>query len=222
MRERSGDFTDAFGTGDATQTGVNGIFDPVPGGNRPQFHGLLNGVPTFNVIPQGEISSISQYLAQALPPPTNLSTVNNYLAGLPLENDDYRIDLRLDYTISASQKLSIIGLGGNNGYNTIPHYSNQIQLPFPYAAGTFQSQKSANGIITHVYTITPRIVNTLNYGYTRTWGQSFSPTQGTKYTAAKAGIGGLPPGNSSDTFPASPSRAAPQLPSLRRRTGPRT
>ena len=201
LRERVGDFTDAFGTGDASQNGVAGIWDPVPGGNRNQFRGLLNGVPTFNVIPQQEISSISTYLAQALPVPTTTAISNNYLAGLPLENDDYRVNVRVDYTISQKHKVSIIGLGGNNGYNTIPKYNSQIELPFPYAAGTFQSQKAANGIITYTFIATQHLINTLNYGYTRTWGQSFSPTQGTKYTAAAAGIGGLPAGNSSSTFP---------------------
>jgi hypothetical protein len=199
-RERVGDFTDAFGTGDATQPGVAGIFDPVPG-SRNQFRGLLNGVPTYNVIPQNEISPISQYMAQALPAPTNLSTVNNYLAGLPLENDDYRIDARLDYTISPRQKLTIIGLGGVNGYGQIPKYSTQIQLPFPYASGAFTAQKTSTGIITYTFVATQALVNTLNYGYTRGWGQSFSPTQGTKFAASKIGIGNLPPGNAADTFP---------------------
>lgn len=200
-RERTGDFTDAFGTGDATQPGVAGIFDPTPGGNRPQFRGLLNGVPTFNVIPSSEISSISQYIAKALPAPTNLSTVNNYLAGLPLEQDDYRTDVRLDYTISPRNKISLIGLGGVNGYNTIPHYSSQIQLPFPYAAGTFTAQKTSTGILTYTFVASQSLVNTLNYGYTRGWGQSFSPTQGTDFAASKTGIGNLPPGNAADTAP---------------------
>jgi hypothetical protein len=201
MRERTGDFTDAFGTGDATQPGVAGIFDPTPGGNRNQFRGLLNGVPTFNVIPSQQISSISQNLAKALPAPTNLATVNNYLAGLPLEQDDYRMDVRLDYTITPRHKITIIGLGGLNGYNTIPRYSTQIQLPFPYAAGTFTSQKTSTGILTYTFVVSQAMVNTLNYGYTRGWGNSFSPTKGTAYTAAKAGIGNLPPGNAADTFP---------------------
>jgi hypothetical protein len=201
MRERVGDFTDAFGTGDATQPGVAGIFDPVPGGTRNQFRGLLNGVPTFNVIPQTEISSISQYLMQALPTPTNLSTSNNYLAGLPLQNDDYRINARLDYTLSARQRLSIVGLGGVNGYNTIPNYSNQIQLPVPYAAGSFTAQKSSTGILTYTFTINQHLINTLNYALTRTWGQSFSPTFGTKYSAGKAGIENTPAGNATDEMP---------------------
>lgn len=202
LRERQGDFTDAFGTSDAVNLPLTyGIFDPVAGTSRNQFQGLLNGVPTFNVIPQNEISSISQYLQKALPAPTNLSTVNNYLAGLPLENDDYTIDARLDYTLSAKHKLSVIGVGGNHGYGSIPRYTTQIQLPFPYAGGVYTAQKTATGIITYTYVATQHLINTLNYGYTRTWGQNFSPTANTPYTAAKAGIGNLPAGNASNTFP---------------------
>jgi len=201
MRERQGDFTDAFGSGDATQPGVAGIFDPIPGGTRSQFRGLLNGVPTFNVIPQNEISSISQYLMQALPTPTNLSTSNNYLAGLPLENNDYRINGRIDYNLSARQRISIVGLGGLNGYNTIPHYNNQTQLPVPYAAGTFTSQKSSTGILTYTFTVNQHLINTFNYSLTRTWGQSFSPTDKTDFSAGKAGIKNLPAGNSTKEMP---------------------
>jgi len=201
MRERQGDFTDAFGSGDANQPGVAGIFDPIPGGGRNQFHGVLNGTPTFNVIPQNEISSISQYLMSALPTPTNLSTSNNYLAGLPLEQDDYRINSRIDYNLSERQRISIVGLGGLNGYNTIPHYSNQTQLPVPYAAGTFTSQKSSTGIITYTFTVNQHLINTLNYSLTRTWGQSFSPTDKTDFSAGKAGIKNLPPGNSTNEMP---------------------
>jgi len=204
MRERTGDFTDAFGTGDATQVGVAGIFDPVPGGTRNQFRGLLNGAPTFNVIPQNEISSISQYLMQALPTPTNLSTSNNYLAGLPFENDDYRINVRLDYTLSQRQRISIVGLGGLNGYNKIPNYSGTLplaQLPVPYAAGLFTSQKSSTGIVTHTFTINDHLINTFNYALTRTWGESYSPTDRTKFSAGQAGIANTPAGSATGEMP---------------------
>jgi hypothetical protein len=201
MRERAGDFTDAFGTGDATQNGVAGIFDPILGTARKQFQGSLNGAATYNVIPDNEISSISKYLMQALPAPTNLSTSNNYLAGLPFQNDDYRLNGRLDYTLSQKQKLSIIGLGGLNGYNKIPHYNSLNELPLPYAAGLYSSQKSATGIITHTFVINERLINTFNYGLTRTWGESYSPTDKTIFSAGKAGIENTPAGSATNEMP---------------------
>jgi hypothetical protein len=202
LQERKGDFTDAFGTGNATMAATTGIFDPTEGNAvRSQFQGLLNGVPTFNVIPQGLISPISLAMAAALPVPTNQSTVNNYLAGLPLQQDDYRLDGRLDYTISARNKLSIVGVGGLNGSNTIPRYSSQTQLPLPYAGAAFVSAKTATGVITHTFVATQRLINTFKYGYTRTWGQSFSPTKGGPFSAANEGILNTPPGNASVSAP---------------------
>ena len=202
MRERAGDFTDAFGANKAVAgSGNYGIFDPTQGTTRNQFDGLLNGVPTWNVIPQNEISSISQYLAAGLPQPTNLSIYNNYLAGLPLENKNYTIDTRLDYTINANNKLAIVGMGGVVGYGTLPKYSSQNEIPFPYAAGLYIAKKTSTGVITYTYVASQNMINSLKYGVSRTWGNGFAPSDGTKWTAAAAGIGNLPSGSASNTFP---------------------
>jgi hypothetical protein len=203
LRERVGDFTDMFGTQNANNgvVGVVGIFDPTESSNRPQFQGLLNGVPTYNVIPTGEISSISQYLQSALPAPTNSSTINNYLAGLPLENDDYTIDVRLDYTLGPRNRISITGVGGLHGFGSEPNYHNLNQIPFPYAQGSFTAQKTASGVVTYIFIATQSLINSFKYGYSRTWGNSFSPTDNTKWGAAAAGIGNLPLGNAQNTFP---------------------
>jgi hypothetical protein len=201
LRERGGDFTDAFGTSSGnTSATTYGIYDPTDG--RQQFDGVLNGVPTYNVIPASEISSISQYLAKALPAPNSLSTSSNYLAGLPLQNNDYTIDTRLDYTISARNKLSIVGVGGNHGFGTEPNYGNLQQIPYPYAAGSFQNSKTASGVITYTYVASQSLINSLKYGYSRTWGKRFSITQNSPYTSTAAGITGLPPGQAQSTFPA--------------------
>jgi hypothetical protein len=197
IAERAGNFTDVLGT-------VNpGIADGTQGaqGSRPYFQGLLNGVPTYNVMPSSSISSISNYLQSALPTPTNLSTFSNYLASLPLENKNYDLDGRIDYTISARHKLSIVGLGGLLGYGGEPDYSNYTQLPIPYAAGLYINQKTASGIISYTYIVSQKMINSVKYGFTRNWGQGFPLTQGTKYTATAAGITNLPPGDASNTFP---------------------
>ena len=193
------DFTDQYGSSSANAQTPNGIFDPTAG--RAQFHALENGVVTYNVIPASEVSSFSTYLASALPRPTNLSTVNNYLAGLPLQNKDYKINGRLDYTISARNKFSVVGVGGNQGFGNQPDYSTLQQLPPPYAAGYYTNSKSAIGVLSYTYVATQTLINSLKYSYTRNWGETFSITEGTPYTAAKAGILGLPPGNASDNAP---------------------
>jgi hypothetical protein len=198
VAERTGNFTDVLGTA------VGYITDPTLGsyGSRPAFQGVVNGVPTFNVIPSSEISSISNYLQQALPAPTNLSTFNNYLASLPQANSDYSVDARLDYTLNSRNKFSLVAVGGNVGYGGEPFYSTQTQLPNPYAAGQYTNQKTASGIFSYVYIISQTLINTLKYGYSRNWGEGFSLTQGTKYNSTAAGINNLPPGNAANSMPA--------------------
>ena len=219
IAERSGNFTDALGSSvaymrDPTACSYTGVST---GGGAPQscsFQGLLNGVPTYNVIPASEISPISQYLESALPNPTNLSTFSNYLASLPLQNADYSIDVRLDYTMNSRNKFSLVSIGGVTGYGGQPFYSNYTQLPVPYAAGQFTNQKTATGIFKYTFIASQTLINSLSYGYTRNWGQGF-PLTGATYpkkcsapggspgpcNSASAGILNLPSGNASDTMP---------------------
>ncbi len=212
MAERRGDFTDVLGST------VTQMADPTNSvnGSRPPFTGNLNGVPTLNVIPTNEISSISNYLQSALPVPTNASTFNNYLASLPLANNDYSIDVKIDYTMNARNKFSLVGLGGVVGYGGAPNYNSYNQLPIPYAAGVFTTSKTATGILTYTYIASQSLVNTLKYGYTRSWGEGFSLTQGKTLpnmmastnpacngnaNSCAAGITNLPPGNASASMP---------------------
>ena len=204
MAERRGDFTDLFGT---TQPEMR---NPVLGGfgSQTPFQGLVNGVPTYNVIEPQYISSISKYLQAALPTPTNQSTFQNYLAALPKENSDYSIDARLDYTLNSRNKFSLVGVGGNVGYGGQPFYTTPTQLPTPYAGGQFTNQKTASGVFSYVYIASQTLINSLKYGYSRNWGQGFSLTAHQKSalmpqgeSAAGAGIQNLPLGNATDSMP---------------------
>jgi hypothetical protein len=237
IAERAGNFTDVLGI---TQ---GNIVDPTTAAHAP-FQGLLNGVPTYNVIPTSEISSISNYLQSALPQPTNLSTFGNYLANLPQENSDYSIDARIDYTINQRNKFSLTAVAGNIGYGGEPFYSTQVQLPTPYAAGQFTNQKTSTGIFSYVYIASQSLINTARYSYSRNWGQGFSLTanrtnplmpapQNTGTTcppgnenACAAGINNLPSGNASSSMPvvsftADSGPAAPQNWSSTASSGPR-
>lgn len=198
LAERTGDFTDVFGTA------APYIFDPTHGsfGSRPPFGGLKNGVPTNNVIPSSEISSISQNLEAALPQPTNLGTFSNYLASLPEQATDYKISARLDYTLNSRNKFTLEGAGGLVGYH--PFYTGNTpynQLPIPYARGIYQNQKVSNGIFKYTYIASQTVINTFTYGYTRSWGAGFSLTSGTPNNSAAAGITNLPVGNASNSMP---------------------
>jgi hypothetical protein len=200
LRERTGDFTEVYGTAQA------GIYDPIAapstGNSRTiPFTGMLNGLPTLNVIPQSELSSISTYFQKALPAPTNGGTVNNYLSGLPLENDDYRIDVHLDYNISRRHQLSITGVGGTNGYGSLPNYSTQQQLPEPYAVGDYTNARTASAVLTYTFVVSQATINTVKYGFSRSWGPGFAPSANGPFTPVNAGIGNTPPGNASNAIP---------------------
>ena len=177
--------------------------------------------PDLNVMPASAVSSITQYLASALPLPTNGSTNLNYLASLPLANSNYDIDVRLDYTLNTRNHFEIVGLGGLVGYAQEPFYQNQIQLPIPYASGSYTNQKTATGILSYTYNVSNAMINSLKYSYTRSWGEGFSLTDGTNAKAAAnssfcsfvgqakatpcnttaAGINNLPMGNAANEMP---------------------
>lgn len=195
--DHGGDFTDALGS--TAPLIFNPLLNSYPA--RPPFQGLLNGVPTYNVIELQYMSPITEYLEKALPAPSSLATFSNYLAVLPQENSDYSIDARLDYTLNSRNKFSIVGLGGLTGYGAEPFYSTYNQLPNPYAAGQYIDQKTATGILSYVFIASQRVINTLKYGYTRYWGEGFSITKGTPYNSAAAGINNLPTGTASDSMP---------------------
>lgn len=185
LNNRVGNFTDIYGTTSAS------ISDPTVNGNvgRTNYQGLLNGIPTYNVIPSAEFSTISLALQAALPAPTSNSTFNNYLASLPLANNDYDVDVKIDYTINARNKFSLTGLGGNVGYAGSPDYNgNYTQLPIPYASGFYTNQKTTTGILKYTYIASQTLINSLSYGYTRNWGENFPLTAGKSFTTPYAAV----------------------------------
>ena len=133
MLNRVGNFTDKLGT--TSQS----ISDPTnaSNGSRPAFQGLLNGVPTFNVIPTSEISNISLALQAALPPPT--TNANHSATILPT----FRFRTRTTPSMSRSTTRSTRRISSRSPAwavllatparpTTGASYS---QLPIPYAAG---------------------------------------------------------------------------------------
>jgi hypothetical protein len=219
MDNRQGNFTDIFGNV------TPHIVDPTSGSSissRQSYQGLLNGVPTYNVMNASQISSISNAMQSALPTPTNLSTFNNYLAVLPQANKDYTIDVKIDYTLNSRNKFSLTGLGGLVGYGGAPAYGGSnaySQLPIPYANGSYTNSKTSTGILKYTYIATQSLINSLGYSYTRNWGEGFSLTAGQTNSlmpasacadptvkgnenACALGINNLPTGNASNSMPA--------------------
>ena len=207
LLNRAGNFTEQAGSAFGT------ISDPTYSieNSRTYFYAIdqyTNGVPSFNVIPPSQISPIALAMESALPPPTNLSTYQNYFAILPLNNNDYTVDVKIDYTLNSRNKFTLVGLGGLVGYGGKPSYDSYNQLPIPYASGTYTNSKTATGIFKYTYIASQALINSLSYGYTRNWGEKFSLTKGTAFSAATnpvtglgLGINNLPAGNASDNMP---------------------
>src|SRR5579875_1390664 len=167
-----------------------------------QFEGMKNGVLTPNVIPSNEISSIAQYMEQFLPAPSNNNLTSNYFAHVPTGDNNWEFTGRFDYQITPKQKFSVISNAGERAFIGLDLGADAI-LPLPYSNGIYVKELTATGILEHTYVFTPHLVNQLKYGYVRQWGPAANATLGvSKYEAASGvGIGNLPPGQASDTFP---------------------
>jgi Carboxypeptidase regulatory-like domain/TonB dependent receptor len=209
---RTGDFTELNGNvGGGGQTGMGPnnppiLYDPTSNAcigsvcTRQPFAGVKNGVPTYNVIPSGSISPISQAMQSFLPAPTNNSVImNNYLGGQPSGFNNFVIDYRVDFDLSEKQRLSTVGAMGTVNY--LNNYSAPF-LPPPYVGGDLASIYPKVFDIQHTYTINSRLINQFKYGYTRFFQNIHSATQGVAaWGAPKLGITNLPAGQASEEFP---------------------
>ena len=185
-----------FGYGPpATGTGANGLPTLLPG-----------GAAQVNVIPAGEISNISQYMASFLPTPTVNTTgviQNNFIGGIPSGYDNWMYSGRVDYTISPKQSLSMLITGGNR--HAVPYTSTTANLPVPYLADTASIVGGHWAEIEHTYIITSALLNQLKFGFMNFGGPPVQNlTSGTPaYSPVAAGIQGLPAGQASTNFPIS-------------------
>jgi hypothetical protein len=213
----TGDFTELRGgvgtggltgvVGDPSAGGTNApaIFDPTSNScvgtvcTRTPFQGLKNGIPTYNVIPASYISPITQQMASFLPKPTNpLSLTNNWVGGIDGGFDNNVQNYRVDFDLSAKQRLSTIGAIG------AVHYLNNYStfLPLPYTGGTIANIFPRVFDVEDTYTITDKIINQLKYSETRFAQPQTAATDGqTKYQPATFGITNVPKGQASSEFP---------------------
>ena len=209
---KQGDFTElngGVGTGGLTGTGSNNpaiIFDPTStvctsstSCTRQPFQAMKNGVLTNNIIPASYISAISQKMQSFMPDPSNPAVlVNNFLGGFPKGFDDHNLDWRVDFDLSAKQRLSTIGAMGAVHY--LNNYANG--LPLPYTQGTLANIFPKVYQIEDDYTISNSLVNQLKYGFTRFIQPQTGATDGmAQYSPAALGITNLPAGQASTVFP---------------------
>ncbi len=197
------------GTNAATNPPI--IYDPAsttcPGGicTRQPFE--YNG--TYNVIPPGDISTISTALQQFLPSANSKSTYysdwnpstlqNNYLSGWPSGYDNWVVDWRMDYDLNSKNRISSVGTIGTENY--LNNYGAPL-LPPPLIGGDLANIYPKNFIVEDAYTITPNLVNQLKYGFTRFFQNIHDATAGTAaWHIGAMGITNLPGGQAGISYP---------------------
>jgi hypothetical protein len=198
--ERTGDFSafpfPIYDPTTCTSTTTSGVCN-----GRAQFS--YNGV--LNVIPPDRISGVAKSLQSYLPPVTNGAIVNNYLATLPNRVNNDSVTTKVDYSLSARNRLF--------GIFTKGKYSNPIvgslatatsttnsTLPVPYTDGRGVIEYATLAQIHDVHTVSKSILNDFGFGVSRLFIPLTSNTAGGNYPA-KAGLTGLPPGIASTGFP---------------------
>ena len=147
-----------------------------------------------NVIPAGAISPIAKYMEQWLPTPTTSALTNNYLGGTPTGYDNWLYSGRIDYDVSAKQRISGVVTGGNRQAwpFTLASSSNgsSINLPMPYTGSDYSIVAGHWADIGDSYTFTEHLVNQFHFGWSNFGGPPLrNLTQGvTQYEFATAGV----------------------------------
>lgn len=134
-----------------------------------------------------------------LPTPTGTGTQGNLLAGQPGGNNNWELTARIDYQVTPNQKLSVLSNSGKRTFIGLDGGG----LQAPYTDARSVQSLSTSAILEYNYVISDHMVNNLKYAYIRNWGPALNPWYGmSQYEAASAvGIGNLPPGQASLTFP---------------------
>jgi hypothetical protein len=98
--ERTGDFSQSFNPNGAPVA----IYDPngaIVGTTRPQFHSLVNGVDTANVIPTGRLNPLGLALINLLPSPNQnvdpSSGDPNFVQNAVIGTPGWQLDGKIDY-----------------------------------------------------------------------------------------------------------------------------
>ena len=166
--------------------------------NGPNGNPVLVG--KANVIPQGQLSPISQYEQKFLPDPQVDQVASNTQYGGISGFDNHEFVIKGDYDVPAfTQRFSFFfahGVRASAGYGA--------QLPLPYTASFSSVIAPTDMIFEHSIVLSKRIVNQFKYGFTRFPQPVFAPTDGlAPYRGGPdVGITGLPAGQASSDFPA--------------------
>jgi hypothetical protein len=155
----------------------------------------------------GRISAISQsmqnlgmlQLAQQANQSTPIGS-NNILLDTKSGLSNWSTTGKLDFDLSERHKISVVYAQGRQA--SIGISGNSVnQAPAPYTNSHGYAPKTKVVIVEDVYTFTPHLVNQVKYGVGRYFAPSISFNEDPAFAASKLGIGGLPAGQTSNSFP---------------------
>ncbi len=178
------------------------IYGGTPGANGGAVLGP-QGAAGVDVIPASQLSAVALKLQSYLPSGIGTSAQNNYISPNRTGLNNFSHTERIDYVINSKNTLTLIGSFGRQA-SSVPVAQNTAGRnvgPIPYNYGQAYAPKTAVGVIEDTYVISPRLVNQVKYGYARYDGPTFNANQAPAYAAAAQGIGGLPGGQASASFP---------------------
>ena len=110
---------------------------------------------------------------------------------------------RLDYLINPNDTLSLVAAIGRQA-SSVPvgqTTAGRNVGPVPYNYGQAYAPKTALGVIEETHTFSPTLLNQVKWGFARYYGPTFNPNEASAYAASTMGIGGLPAGQGTGTFP---------------------
>ncbi|MEP6900208.1 MAG: TonB-dependent receptor [Actinomycetota bacterium] len=216
LKMRQGDFSELL----ALSTPVI-IYDPlttvaVPGGfSRTAFPG--------NIIPANRLSAISRAYQGLLPAPTNSALQNNYLGSVPVAYHNDSFNLKIDYNLTANQRLSGIYTYGKRSqpgpYREITSATPQTVLPLPYTETRQVTEIPTVFQLKHSWSINSSLVNQLSFGFNHFFVPITNVTSDGKWST-QSGLQGLPAGDASNAF-LEAAFAGPNAPSGWRGVGSR-
>ena len=203
LKERTGDFTEL----------PVAIYDPlttvaVTGGfSRTQFSDLSRATAAnplgLNIIPANRISAISKVYQSLLPNPTSTGIANNYLGSVPVAYNNNSYNAKVDYNLTANQRLSGIYTHGKRSqpgpYREISSGTPQSALPLPYTDTRLVEEIPTVVQVKHSWTISPALVNQASFGFNHFFVPITNATSDGKWST-KSGLKGLPAGDASDAF----------------------
>jgi hypothetical protein len=156
----------------------------------------------LNIIPLNRISSISNVYQSLLPSPTSSGIQNNYLGQVPVGYDNNSVNLKIDYNITETQRLSGLFTRGKRSqsgpYRETSTAVPQTALPLPYTNTRLVDEIAKVFQLKHVWSA-GNLINVASFSYNHFFVPITNATSADGW-AARSGLQGLPPGDASDAF----------------------